>query len=129
RPGGLEKVVINLRLGLERAGIPYVFNLPFHRLKPEDRVAILGVGRHCLRGYDRPNPIVAGIGLMTHPSQWPTLCDDYPVVRYLQHSAWCDAIYRPWFGDRCAIWPVGIDTDRWRPAAPETKTVDFLLYD
>ena len=129
RAGGLDQVLINLRLGLDRLGIPYEMNLPFHRLRADDRVAVLGRGRHCLSGYEQPNPIVAGIGLMTHPSEWPTLCTDYPVVRYLQHSAWCDAVYRPYFGASCAIWPVGIDTDRWRPSAPEAKTTNFLLYD
>jgi hypothetical protein len=129
RAGGLDKVFINLRLGLDRLGIRYEVNLPFHKLQPTDRVAILGCGRHCLDGYAQPNPIVAGIGLMTHPSEWPTLCTDFPVVRYLQHSAWCDAVYRPYFGNRCAIWPVGIDTDRWQPGPVEAKTTDFLLYD
>jgi glycosyltransferase involved in cell wall biosynthesis len=129
RHGGLDKVFINLRLGLDWLGLRYEVNLPFRKLRPDDRVAILGLGRHCLDGYAQANPIVAGIGLMTHPSEWPTLCTDYPVVRYLQHSAWCDAVYRPYFGDRCTIWPVGIDTDRWQPAALAGKTVDFLLYD
>jgi glycosyltransferase involved in cell wall biosynthesis len=129
RAGGLDKVFINLRLGLDRLGIAYEINPPFRRLQKEDRVAVLGRGRHCLEGYAQPNPIMAGIGLMTHPSEWPTLCKDYPVVRYLQHSAWCDAVYRRYFGNRCAIWPVGIDTDRWRPANPDEKSVDFLLYD
>jgi len=129
RAGGLDKVFLNLRLGLDRLGLPYTVNLPFRRLDPTDRVAVLGRGRHCLAGYAQPNPIVAGIGLMTHPSEWPTLCTDYPVVRYLQHSAWCDAVYRPYFGDRCAIWPVGIDTHRWQPEPAAAKTTDFLLYD
>lgn len=129
RPGGLDKVFINLCLGLDRLGVPYEVNLPFRKLRADDRVAILGCGRHCLDGYKQPNPIVAGIGLMTHPSEWSTLCTDYPVVRYLQHSEWCDAVYRPYFGDRCTIWPVGIDTDRWQPAPAAGKTVDFLVYD
>lgn len=129
RPGGLEKVFINLRRGLDLLGLEYKVNLPFPKLHAEDQVAVLGLGRHCLEGYARPNPIVAGIGLMTHPSEWPTLCSDYPVVRYLQHSAWCDAIYRPYFGDRCALWPVGIDTNRWRPSSPAVKKTDFLIYD
>lgn len=129
RPGGLDKVFGNLRLGLDRIGQPYEVNLPFRALLPSDRMAILGAGRHCLDGYAQPNPIVAGIGLMTHPSEWPSLCTDYPVVRYLQHSAWCDAVYRPFFGDRCVIWPVGIDTGRWQPAPVAAKVTDFLLYD
>lgn len=129
RAGGLDKVFINLCLGFDRLGISYEVNLPYKKLRPSDRVAVLGLGRHCLDGYNQPNPIVAGIGLMTHPSEWPTLCADYPVVRYLQHSAWCDAVYRPYFGDRCAIWPVGIDTQRWTPAERTIKTTDFLIYD
>ncbi len=128
RPGGLDKVFINLRLGLDRLGLRYEVNLPFFKLRPDDRVAILGVGRHCLDGYAQANPIVAGIGLMTHPSEWPTLCTDFPVVRYLQHSAWGDAVYRPYYGDRCTIWPVGIDTERWQPSSIAKRT-DFLIYD
>lgn len=128
RPSGIDKVFINLCLGLDRLQIPYVVNLPFRKLRPEDRVAILGLGRHCLDGYRKSNPIVAGIGLMTHPSEWPTLCTDYPVVRYLQHSAWCHEVYRPYYGDRCEIWPVGIDTRRWAPSLAR-RTTDFLIYD
>ena len=129
RPGGLDKVFINLCLGLDRLCLPYEVNVPFRKLRPDDKVAILGRGRHCLDGYRQPNKIVAGIGLMTDPSEWPTLCTDFPVVRYLQHSVWCDAVYRPYFGDRCAIWPVGIDTDAWQPNTGMAKNLDFLLYD
>ena len=129
RPGGLDKVFLNLCLGLDRLGVEYVVNLPFDRLRPDDCLGVLGRGRACLEGYDRPNPIVAGIGLMTHPSEWPTLCEEYPVVRYLQHSAWANEIYVPYFGSRCAVWPVGIDTEAWRPDPSAAKTIDFLVYD
>jgi hypothetical protein len=66
---------------------------------------------------------------MGHPSEWPTLCDDYPVKQYLQHSAWANDIYRPYFGDRCGIWPVGIDTDAWAPHPDNHKDIDLLIYD
>jgi hypothetical protein len=66
---------------------------------------------------------------MAHPSEWPTLCNDYPVKRYLQHSAWANDIYRPYFGDRCGIWPVGIDTDTWLPHPDNHKDIDLLIYD
>lgn len=128
RPSGVDMVFINLRRGLDRLGIPYLVNPPFSSLQEDDRVGVLGRGRACLAGYDRPNPIVAGIALMTHPSEWPTLCDDYPVVTYLQHSAWAADVYRRYYGDRSKVWPVGIDTDRWRPSGAP-KTVDFLVYD
>jgi glycosyltransferase involved in cell wall biosynthesis len=65
---------------------------------------------------------------MTHPSEWPTLCEEYPVVNYLQHSIWANDVYKPYFGGRCKIWPVGIDTDAWRPADGVSKSTDLLIY-
>ena len=128
-PGGPGKVFINLCLGLERLGVHYEVNLPFDQLKTDDRVGVIGgVGGHVLDGYDRPNLIVAGPGLMTHPSEWPTLCEEYPIKYYVQHCEWAAAVYRPYFGEaRCAIWPVGIDTDTWTAGDP--KDIDLLVYD
>jgi hypothetical protein len=91
---------------------------------------VLGRGRSGLEGYDRPDPVLAGIGLMTHPSEWPTLFEDYPVACYLQHSEWAAAPYRKAFGERCPTWPVGIDTQHWAPRVQtRDKPVDFLIYD
>jgi glycosyltransferase involved in cell wall biosynthesis len=126
--GGVDKVFSNLCLGLNKLGIEYEVNLPFARLRSNDRIGVLGLGRFCLEGYTRHNPIVAGIGLMTHPSEWPTLCEDYPVAKYLQHSSWANSIYQPYFGDRCEVWPVGIDTTTWDEAPTSRKSVDFLIY-
>ena len=94
RPGGIGKVFSNLLLGLDQLGVAYLVNPPFKALQGDDLVGVLGRGRYALDGYDRPNPIVAGIGLMTHPSEWPDLCEQYPVVRYLQHSAWATNVYK-----------------------------------
>ncbi|HEY6763825.1 MAG TPA: hypothetical protein VI386_03565 [Candidatus Sulfotelmatobacter sp.] len=129
RLSGVDKVFHNLRLGLDGLGLTYLVNLPFKELRSDDWVGVLGRGRHSLQGYDRANPIVAGIALMGHPSEWPTLCDDFPVKRYLQHSVWANDVYRPYFGDRCGIWPVGIDTDAWAPNPNNQKDIDLLVYD
>jgi hypothetical protein len=128
RPSGVDKVTLNLCLGLDQLGLDYAINRPFQELQPEDRVGVLGRGRQCLMGYNRENPILAGVALMTHPSEWPTLLQDYPVVKYLQHSPWARDVYRPYFGDNCALWPVGIDTEIWRPIPSLQKTTDFLIY-
>jgi len=128
RPGGIDKVFLNLRLGLDRIGVPYEVNLPFSSLRDDDRVGVIGVGRYALEGYHRRNPLVAGVALMAHPNEWPTLCHDYSIAAYLQHSEWVNEIYRRCFGDHCRIWPVGIDTAAWSPTSVP-KTCDFLLYD
>jgi len=128
RAGGVDKVFINLCLGLDKLGVKYTVNLPFNQIKDSDLIGVLGRGRNCLNGYGKLNPIVAGIGLMTHPSEWTTLCEDYPVVKYLQHSEWANNIYKPYFGDRCDIWAVGIDTEMWRENSQVPKTTDFLIY-
>jgi glycosyltransferase involved in cell wall biosynthesis len=129
RPSGLDRVRINLLRGLDEIGVRHVLNPSFRSIRPDDAVCVLGRGRDSLTGYDRPNRIVAGIGLMTHPSEWPSLCEDYPVVRYLQHSEWTRQVYEPFFGDRCEVWPVGIDTRYWCPSPSSEKRVDFLIYD
>lgn len=127
---GIEKVFINLCKGLDQLNISYQINKPFNKIKLNEPVVVLGNGTYALEGYVQPNPIIAGIGLMTHPNQWPDLFEQYPVARYLQHSAWANAIYSRHFGaDKCAIWPAGIDTQKWKPNGNSKKKYDVLIYD
>lgn len=129
-PSGIDKVFLNLTAGLRELGVPFKVNTPWRNIRPDDRVGVIGRDRACLDGYNLPNPIVAGVALMTHPSEWPDLCRQYPVKKYIQHCEWAINLYRPYYGaDRCDIWPVGIDTSAWKPAPPTGKTTDFLLYD
>ena len=128
RMGGLDKVFLNLTLGLREIGQPYLLNLPFERIIAGDRLVFLGVGTECFWGYDRKDPVVAGIGILNHPRECPDLCERYPIVRFLQASEWACELYRPVFGDRCVAWPVGIDTEKWKPLGQE-KTFDYLIYD
>ncbi|MCX2492588.1 glycosyltransferase family 1 protein [Pedobacter sp. PF22-3] len=89
---------------------------------------MLGAGKHVLNNYQQPNKIIAGIGLITHPSNWPTLFKDYPIAVYLQHSPWAANIYNKWYGpNSCKIWPVGIDTNYWQPHKA-TKSPHILIY-
>lgn len=129
--GGVERVFLNLCEGLDRLGISYEKNLPFSKLRPGDRVGVLGRGPNCLKGYDHPDiPIVAGIGLMTHPTEWPDLVEKYPIKVYLQHCEWAADIYKPYYGtDKVDLWPVGIYTEDWTPTPTEQKTTDVLIYD
>src|ERR1700754_5083948 len=128
RTSSLELVFLSLCRGLGMLKVDYVKNLPFDRLKPDDIVIMLGHGKNCLKDYNKPNPVIAGISLMSHPSEWPDLFEKYPVKVYLQHSEWTVNIYKKYYGDRCDIWPTGIDTEKWQPDATE-KDIDVLLYD
>ena len=128
RIDGIELVFINLCKGLELLGINFEKNLSFNKLQIDDIVIILGNGTNCLNGYNKPNPIIAGIGLMNHPSEWPNLFHDYPVQVYLQHSDWALEIYKKVYHESCEIWPVGIDSNKWKPIS-SFKTKDIIIYD
>lgn len=110
-------------------GIEYSINLPFEQIKPGEPVLALGLGKFALEGYKQPNPVIAGIGLMTHPSEWSNLLNEYPIAKYLQHCNWAMDIYIPYFGkEKCDLWPAGVDTNRWRPGEKSLKKTDFLIY-
>ena len=127
--GGVERVFINLCLGLDRLGVDYKKNLPFKKLKSGDRVGVIGRCREALSGYKSSCPIVAGPVLMNGPQDWPDLFEEYPVKFYLQHCEWAREVYVPFFGEeRCKLWPVGIDTDEWAPREQVGKEFDVLLY-
>lgn len=128
KTGGVEKVFINLCKSFTQLGISYKINPGFKQLKRDDKVIVLGSGKYVLSKYNKSNKIIAGIGLMTHPSEWPTLCADFPVVKYLQHSDWATEVYKPYFGQAvCENWFAGIETDKWKPSKTE-KDIDVLIY-
>lgn len=126
--GGVERVFLNLCKSFDRLKIEYTVNKPFSEITPAEPVVVLGAEKYSLQGYGQPNPVIAGIGLMSHPCEWLTLFKDYPVAKYLQHSQWAKDIYTPYFGDgNCDLWAAGIDTDEWLPS-PKEKTIDILVY-
>jgi hypothetical protein len=127
--GGIEKVFHQLEKSFDLLNIAYKTNIPFNKIKPADKIIILGRDKYALKDYNQPNKIVAGIGLMTHPSEWPDLCRQYPIAKYLQHSEWTKNVYVPFYGDHiCALWPAGIETEKWKPKDNIKKEIDFLIY-
>lgn len=128
RISSLEMVFISLCKGLKLLNIDFTINLPFDQLQANDVPVVLGQGKDVLHNYNKNNPIIAGISLMTHPNQWPTLFKDYPVKTYLQHSAWTASIYNKWFGMGSTMqWQAGIDTKDWVPINQPKKKI--LIYE
>ncbi len=130
---GAEKVFLNLCKGLDLLNIKYTKNPAFKSIKPNEPVIILGDdfynSKSFLKGYNKSNPIIAGIGLMTHPSEWPNLLEQYPVVKYLQHCAWANELFKPYYGnDVCEEWPAGVETEKWKYNPKVKKKYDILLY-
>jgi len=127
--GGVKKVFNNLCKGFDELKINYDINIPYREVKPNEPVVVLGAGRFSLSGYNIANPIVAGIGLMTHPSEWPELFNEYPVAKYLQHSKWANDVYINYYArENCELWPAGIDTKKWVRGYNSKTRFDFLIY-
>jgi hypothetical protein len=127
--GGIKSVYVNLLKGLDKINAPYVTNIPYDQIRDSDLVGVMGLGTKCLDGYVRENRILAGVALVEHPQNWPTLFDDYPVASNIVHCDWVKAMFERHYGPRISKWAVGIDTDRWTPGPATTKTVDVLIYD
>ncbi|MDB4919642.1 hypothetical protein [Mucilaginibacter sp.] len=129
KPGGVMMVAMNLMRGLEKMGVPYRFNDYGYINKNPDDIACL-IGKPQLL-FDRrwENPVIFGSGIYSHPIECPDLFEKYPnVKRFLVPGNWMQQMCRPYYGDKAVTWPVGIDTEKWKPSGIEKK-MDFLIYD
>ncbi|MDP9077365.1 MAG: glycosyltransferase family 1 protein [Bacteroidota bacterium] len=129
RPGGVGMIAINLMKGLNKIGAPYRFNdYSYIKKHPKEIACIIGKP-HLLFERKWNNPVIFGAGVYSHPIECPDLFKDYPnVKRFLVPGDWMQHMCEPWYGDKVKAWPVGIDTEQWKPDAT-AKTFDFLVYD
>ncbi|HEY9249173.1 MAG TPA: hypothetical protein VIO38_08580, partial [Rariglobus sp.] len=130
RPGGQERVFLNLCAGLDRLGVPYTVNRYRHALRhPAMPVGIIGKP-HVLDLQAWKNPILFGASVMSHPLDDPALLARHPTIRrILVPGEWMRAMCAPHWGERVHPWPVGIDTGTWAPPASPAHEFDVLLYD
>jgi len=129
RPGGQERVFLNLKAGLRQLGVPFRENdFAYARKHPEEPVGIIGKP-HVLDLMDWKNPILFGAAVMSHPIEDPDLLRRKPIRKILVPGAWMRKMCEPYWGDKVEAWPVGIDTDLWCPAPEVKKEYDFLIYD
>ena len=126
-PGGQKMVFLNLLQGMRQLGVPMRINdYRFAKRNPSSLACIIGkpnvLGKMAWR-----NPILFGSATTSHPIDDPDLFDRLPVRKALVPGPWSKEMFQSLWGDRVDVWPVGIDTDLWRPSA--NKTVDVLIYD
>ena len=127
--GGHKRISLNLCAGLDRLGVRYRVNDYDHaRRNPHELVCIIGKA-HVLDKAEWKNPILFGAAVFSHPLDDPRLFERLPVRKVLLPGAWMKEMWRPYWDEPVAVWPVGIDTDRWQPHEPAEKPFDVLLYD
>ena len=128
RPGGQKMVFLNLCAGLDRIGVPYRVNDYAYLRRSPDMLACVVGKPFVLERFHGPNPILFGAAVFSHPSDDPDLFERLPVKRILVPGPWIRDMFVEAYGpERVHAWPVGIDTDHWKPVAGE-KDVDVLLY-
>lgn len=129
RPGGQKRVFLNLCAGLTRIRVAFRVNDYSRARKNPGELACI-VGKPFVLDKVRwANPILFGASVFSHPLNDPDLIRRLPVRRVLVPGEWMRKMWEPYYGDRVWAWPVGIDTDLWRPSADAVKDVDVLLYD
>lgn len=130
RPGGVGFIAINLKKGLDKAGIPYRFNdYEYIKKHPEEIACIIGKP-HLLFDRKWRNPIIIGSGIYSHPIECLDLFQKYPnVKRILVPGEWMRVMFEPYYPGKVLAWPVGIDTDAWSQRLKGEPQFDFLIYD
>lgn len=128
RPGGVMMIAINLMKGLDKLGITYRFNDYKYIKKHPEEIACI-IGKHeVLFDNQWKNPVIFGAGIYSHPIECPNLFELYPnVKRFLVPGEWMRKMFEDAYGDKALAWPVGIDTEYWKPL-PGEKKIDFLVY-
>lgn len=128
RPGGQERVFLNLKAGLDRLGHPYRANDYRHaRKNPHELCCVLGK-RPVLHDHPWPNPLMVGPCTHDHPIDDPELLKRWNIRRILVPGDWMRRMCEPAWGPLVHTWPVGIDTDLWQPDPSSPKDIDFLVY-
>src|SRR5260370_13725460 len=125
--GGQVKVFQNLVKGLDAIGYPYVVN---RRLDAVERLWIHDDTR-ALREISKLPPnvkVIVGPNLYVLPRDIPPSINLRGAI-YMQPSDWVARLWETLGFVACpiAVWPVGIDTDRFKPADVRDK-LHILIY-
>lgn len=129
RPGGMARVFLNLRAGLDRLKIPYRVN-DYAYIKRHPKEVACIVGKPCvLERIEWRNPILLGASAYGHPSDRPDLMAAFRIERVLVPCEWSRQMCEYAWKTKVVAWPVGIDTDTWAPECGVVKNIDMLIYD
>jgi hypothetical protein len=129
RPGGQTRMFLNLCAGLDRIGVSYRVNDYRYAVRHPEEVACIIGKAFVLNKVEWKNPILFGTAIYSHPLDDPHLFERHPVKKVLVPGPWMKAMCEPIWGEALEAWPVGIDTEQWRPTDLARKMIDCLIYD
>jgi glycosyltransferase involved in cell wall biosynthesis len=129
RAGGQMRVFLNLCAGLDLLGIRYRINRFRYAEQHPDEIACIVGKPQVLNKARWRNRIMFGAAVYSHPLTDPNLLKRLPIGRVLVPGEWMRKMFEPYYGDAVVTWPVGIDTESWKPDPDIQKRSDFLLYD
>jgi hypothetical protein len=121
-------VFLNLLKGLDKLGVSYRVNdFSYIKKNPQALACIIGKPEVLL---DRKwkNPVLFGASVFSHPFEYPNLIQHYPIKKVLVPGEWMRKMFEPYYGKSVTAWPVGIDTQYWKPLGV-SKDIDLLIYD
>jgi len=122
------RVFLNLKAGLDRIGVPYRINNYRHiRNNPGDLACLIGKP-HLLPRFAPHTPLMFGTATFNHPIDDERLPQRHRLRQVLVPSEWVKRMFSKVLPNLVSVWPVGIDTERWKPSS-EPKDVDILVYD
>lgn len=129
QPSGHMRVFLNLMTGLDRIGIPYRVNdYRFMRANTDQLSCLIGKP-HVLKSFPPEAPLLFGPSIYNHPIDDERLPYRHAIRQILVPSPWVQKMFCQVWPGLVTVWPVGIDTERWKPATAAEKDIDVLIYD
>lgn len=125
--GGQAMVFQNLVSGLRKIGVPFRINDYEHATRHPGELACIIGKPHVLFERKWQNPVLFGAAVFSHPVDCPALFEKYPIRKILVPGEWVKRMFERYYGPRVLSWPVGIDTELWRPMNCD-KPIDILIY-
>jgi hypothetical protein len=126
-PSGQFLVFYNLIAGLKKLNISYRLNdYRYCKAHPAEIACVIGRDQ-VLDKTDWKNPIIFGAAFGINPVAHPDILKKYPIKKLLVPGTWVKEFFSPYGDENVIVWPVGIDTDRWKPSVG-SKTTDVLIY-
>lgn len=133
--GGHPAVTRSLIEGLQKAGIPFVYN-PGRLKDCTGRVLVLSGVRTLrqaleLKAAGKIRVLAAGPNLVVLPSDAPELVGSPLIDKFILNSNWIKDVYcveMPRLANYSIIWPAGIDEIFWKPETGVVKRNKILFY-